>query len=153
MVGDGGLAFAKASAEADEAAEAAAADITDEEDAAACIDEDEALAFAARDEEEAAAAAEEEEAVAAARLTSFPPRTTSPELVIVGLAEIMLLELDAEACPVTLFAKLDEELGCAHVSFPAPSSSSLFCTLSGQRVVPLPSRPFHATRNTPPGRT
>lgn len=80
----------------------------------------------------AAACAEEEEAMAAARLAVSPPGTTALGLVVVILAELMLLKVDAESCTVTVVMTLDAKLGCAHVSFPAPSSSSLFCTLSSQ---------------------
>lgn len=138
MVGDGGLAPAAACAEDEEAATAAtaAADIMDEEAAAASIDEDEVLASAARDElaaadEEAAAAAEEEEAIKskAVRLARcFLPEASALGFIIVDLAGLMVLEVDAGVCTVTIVVRLDAELGCAHVSFPALSSSSLFCT-------------------------
>lgn len=172
MVGDGDSAATAACAEdIDSAAaifnedvtlamaareEAAGAADAEEEaaGAAASIDEDEALAMAAREEadaaaadaeEEAGAAAEEEEAIAAARLAFFTPG---------GLLEdMMVLKVDVEVCTVVeLGAELDAELGCAHVSS-SSSSPSLFCTLSGQMVLALPSRPLKATRHTPPGRT
>lgn len=170
MVGDGDSAATAACAEDVDSAAAifnedvtlamaargeAAAAADAEEDAAAAaasIDEDGALAMAAREEAAAAAAeeragapAEEEEAIAAARLAILTPG---------GLLEdMMVLNVDVEVCTVVeLEAELDAELGCAHVSS-SSSSPSLFCTLSGQMVLALPSRPLKATRHTPPGRT
>ena len=144
--------------EGDAVAAASPAIGMDEEAAAAIADGDEAFANAAREEVAAAAAAEEEEAIAAAtiRLAISPPRRspvldpTAIALLAVGVEEMLVPKVDAEVCPVV---ELDAELGCAHSSSGSWSSPSRFWTVSGQIVLARPSRPFHATRHTPPGRT
>lgn len=129
--------------------------IVDDETVTAVAREKEAAAADDSDEEDAAAA-KEEEAIAAARLAVSPPRIpavldpTALGPPVLALEDMMVLKVDAEVCRVV---ELDAGLGCAQVSPSSLSSPSLFCTLTGHLVLALPSRPFQATRHTPPGRT